>query len=101
MSFDELELEAIIQEVLEECGEFENLDDEELYELIEKIKEFNRIVCKFECDFDLEQGRYYIDAKSMLGILSLDLSAVLQRHFTTSEDEAASILDAIKDFIEE
>ena len=39
MSFDELELEAIIQEVLEECGEFENLDDEELYELIEKIKE--------------------------------------------------------------
>ena len=29
MSFDELELEAIIQEVLEECGEFENLDDEQ------------------------------------------------------------------------
>lgn len=68
---------------------------------IEKIKEFNRIVCKFECDFDLEQGRYYIDAKSMLGILSLDLSAVLQLHFTTSEYEAASILNAIKDFIEE
>lgn len=68
---------------------------------IEKIKEFNRIVCRFECDFDLEQGRYYIDAKSMLGILSLDLSAVLQLHFTTSEEEVKTILEAIKDYIEE
>lgn len=58
---------------------------------IEKIKEFNRIVCRFECDFDLEQGRYYIDAKSMLGILSLDLSAVLQLHFTTSEDRKSVV----------
>lgn len=68
---------------------------------IEKIKEFNRIVCRFECDFDLEQGRYYIDAKSMLGILSLDLSAVLQLHFTTSEEQVKTILEAIKDYIEE
>ncbi len=39
MSYDELELEAMIQEVLEDCGDFENLDNEELFELIEKIKE--------------------------------------------------------------
>ncbi len=42
MSYDELELEAMIQEVLEDCGDFENLDDEELFELIEKIKELTK-----------------------------------------------------------
>ncbi|ANE32452.1 hypothetical protein [Campylobacter hyointestinalis] len=40
MTYDELELEAMIQEVLEEFGDFENLDDEELYELIENTKNF-------------------------------------------------------------
>ena len=40
MSFDELELEAIIQENLENCKDFDNLDDEELYELVERVREF-------------------------------------------------------------
>ncbi len=40
MSYDEMELEAKMQEILEDCGEFENLDDEELYELIEEIKSY-------------------------------------------------------------
>ena len=40
MSYDELELEAIIQENLETCKDFDNLDDEELYELVEKVHEF-------------------------------------------------------------
>lgn len=68
---------------------------------IEKIKEFNRKICKFECDFDLEQGRYYIDAKSMLGILSLDLSSPLQLHFTTTSEEEKTILEVIKEYIVE
>ena len=66
---------------------------------IEKIKIFNRTVCKFDCDFDLEQGRYYIDAKSMLGIMSLDLSAPLELHFSSSDEEEAKVLEAIKDFV--
>lgn len=70
-----------------------------LLDSIEKIKVFNRTVCKFDCDFDLEQGRYYIDAKSMLGIMSLDLSSELELHFSSSEEEEAAILEAIKDFI--
>lgn len=66
---------------------------------IEKIKIFNRTVCKFDCDFDLEQGRYYIDAKSMLGIMSLDLSSPLELHYSSTEEEEEEILEAIKDFI--
>lgn len=66
---------------------------------IDKIKVFNRTVCKFDCDFDLEQGRYYIDAKSMLGIMSLDLSAALLLHFSASEEEEKEIMEAIKEFL--
>ncbi len=66
---------------------------------IDKIKTFNRTVCKFNGDFDLEQGRYYIDAKSMLGIMSLDLSSALLLHFSASEEEEEKILEAIKEFI--
>lgn len=40
MSFDELELEAIIQENLENCKDFDNLDDEELYQLVECVREY-------------------------------------------------------------
>ncbi len=66
---------------------------------IEKIKIFNTTVCKFDCDFDLEQGTYHVDAKSMLGIMSLDLSSALELHFSSTEEEEAAILEAIKDFL--
>lgn len=41
---------------------------------IEKVKSFVNIICKFDYDFDLVSGRYIIDAKSIMGIFSLDLS---------------------------
>lgn len=40
LSYDEIELEAIIQESLESCENFDNLDDEELYELVEKVRTY-------------------------------------------------------------
>ena len=40
MSYDELELEALIQENLENCKDFDNLDDEELYALVESVREY-------------------------------------------------------------
>ena len=40
MSYDELELEALIQENLENCKDFDNLDDEELYTLVENVREY-------------------------------------------------------------
>ncbi|MBR6231277.1 MAG: HPr family phosphocarrier protein [Lachnospiraceae bacterium] len=41
---------------------------------IDKVKSFVNILAKFDCDFDLISGRYLIDAKSIMGIFSLDLS---------------------------
>ena len=41
---------------------------------IDKVKSFVNILAKFDCDFDLISGRYIIDAKSIMGIFSLDIS---------------------------
>ena len=40
-----------------------------------KIKKFSSDVVKFESDIDLVKGRYIIDAKSTIGIFTLDLSS--------------------------
>ena len=41
---------------------------------IDKVKSFVNSISKFDFDFDLISGRYVIDAKSIMGIFSLDLS---------------------------
>ncbi len=41
---------------------------------IDKVKAFVNDVQNFSTDFDLVSGRYVIDAKSIMGIFSLDLS---------------------------
>ena len=41
---------------------------------IDKVKAFVNDITKFDTDFDLVSGRYVIDAKSIMGIFSLDLS---------------------------
>ena len=41
---------------------------------IDKVKAFVNEISKFDCDFDLVSGRYVIDAKSIMGIFSLDFS---------------------------
>ena len=41
---------------------------------IDKVKAFVNEVTKFDAEFDLVSGRYVIDAKSIMGIFSLDLS---------------------------
>ncbi len=41
---------------------------------INDVKNFVNIVSKYDCDIDLTSGRYVVDAKSIMGIFSLDLS---------------------------
>lgn len=68
---------------------------------IDRIKRFNGLVSKFPCDFDLEQGRYYIDAKSMMGLLSLDLNAPIALHFKANDEEEKMIMSSLGDFVVE
>ena len=41
---------------------------------IDKVKSFVNTVTAFDAEFDLISGRFVIDAKSIMGIFSLDLS---------------------------
>ncbi|MCR5628047.1 MULTISPECIES: HPr family phosphocarrier protein [Eubacterium] len=67
---------------------------------IDKVKAFVNEVTKFDTDFDLVSGRYVIDAKSIMGIFSLDLSKPIDLNIH-SEDNIETILEAIKPFIAE
>ena len=61
---------------------------------VEKAKGLNGILRKLEGDFDLVQGRATIDAKSFLGILSMDLSQTVKLiiHDSDSIDTGRQIL---------
>ena len=49
-------------------------------------------------DFDLVSGRYVIDAKSIMGIFSLDLSKPIDLNIH-SEDDVNAILDVLKPYL--
>ncbi len=48
-----------------------------LLDSVEKVKKFVDIAATFPCDLDLKSGRYTVDAKSIMGIFSLDLKKPL------------------------
>ena len=45
-----------------------------LLDTIDKIADFIKVVSKIEYDVDLVKGRYTVDAKSVVGVFTLDLS---------------------------
>lgn len=55
---------------------------------IGKVKSFVNTISQFEYDFDLISGRYVIDAKSIMGIFSLDLSKPIDLNIH-AENEAS------------
>lgn len=67
---------------------------------IDKVKAFVNDVTKFDSDFDLVSGRYVIDAKSIMGIFSLDLSKVIDLNIH-SEETMERILTTLKPYIVE
>jgi phosphotransferase system HPr-like phosphotransfer protein len=64
---------------------------------IEKVREFVDTISKFKADFDITSGTKDIDAKSILGFLTLDLSKPMNLTIHDS-DETDQILEAIKPF---
>ena len=64
---------------------------------IDKVKSFVNLISTFEGDFDLASDRYVVDAKSIMGIFSLDLSKNLRLDIY-SDTDAAAISDKLKDF---
>lgn len=58
---------------------------------VDDVKSFVNVINKFNYDFDLISGRYVIDAKSIMGIFSLDLTRPIDLNIHTEEDVSAVV----------
>jgi len=65
--------------------------------LAESVKQFVNIVNRYSFDMDLRTGRHVVDAKSILGIFSLDLSKPITLDVYT--DDVGDIAEAIEQFL--
>ena len=66
---------------------------------IGKVKSFVNAISQFEFDFDLISGRYVIDAKSIMGIFSLDLSKPIALNIYADEKDIDEILTALEPYL--
>ncbi len=66
---------------------------------IDKVKSFVKDISQFDEDLDLISGRYVIDAKSLLGIFSLDLSKPIDLNIHAEDAAADAIVEALSAYL--
>lgn len=64
---------------------------------IDEVKKFVGIVAKYEFDVDIISDKYSVNAKSVMGIFSIDLSneLVMKAHTNDEETVKADLTDYI------
>ena len=65
-------------------------------QMASSVKDFVNIVQKYAFEIDLRCDRYVVDAKSILGIFSLDLSKPI--NVEIHSDDCAELLEELKQF---
>ena len=65
---------------------------------VDDADRFNKKCNKFDCDMDLQRGKYYVNAKSLMGIFSLDLKQELILNAYT--DDVAAVEREFAEFIQ-
>ena len=70
-----------------------------LLDSIETVKKFVSITTKFESEFDLVSGRYVIDAKSIMGIFSIDLSKPIILRIYEEGEKAENVIKALEEYV--
>ena len=69
-----------------------------LLESINDVKEFVNTVARYDFEVDLVSGRYAVDAKSIMGIFSLDLSKPIQMNIHAND--CSEFLAALDKFVQ-
>ena len=64
---------------------------------IEAVRDFVEIVRKYDSEIDLSSGRYVVDAKSIMGIFSLDLMNPIT--LTVHCDNCDDIMESLQSYI--
>jgi len=67
-----------------------------LLKSINDVKDFVNIVNKYDFDVDLTSGRYVVDAKSIMGIFSLDLSKPIK--VETHTEDSSKFYEEVRSF---
>ena len=90
---------------MEETNQFKAIDSRFVYisiSSIEAIKEFVSTVTNFACDVTLCSGRYIVDAKSIMGVFSLDVTKPIKLLLEVGRndvDDRDALCEAIEKFI--
>ncbi|WP_342756025.1 HPr family phosphocarrier protein [Kineothrix sedimenti] len=66
---------------------------------IEEVKKFVSIMAQFNGYFDLISGKYIVDAKSVMGIFSMDLSRTLELRILETNEQESAIRCALEHYI--
>ena len=64
---------------------------------IESVQDFVESVCDFKDDISLSSGKYIVDAKSIMGIFSLDLRMPIKMNIDS--DDCEHVLKAVEKYI--
>ena len=64
---------------------------------ISDAKKFVSLVSRYDYDIDLISGRYVVDAKSIMGIFSMDISKPIT--MVAQTDNADALMEDISEFI--
>lgn len=62
---------------------------------IDDVKQFVQTLTMFDGDFELVSGKYIVDAKSILGLFSVDLSKPVMLRIDVEKTEMEEVLKAI------
>ena len=63
---------------------------------IQDVRNFVEIVCMSDIEIDLSSGRYVVDAKSIMGIFSLDLAKPIK--LVVNDPSCENLLEQLKEF---
>ncbi len=66
---------------------------------INDVKQFVNAACEQSSDIDIIAGRYIIDAKSIMGIFSVDLAKPIRVEVHGTEEDGKAFYERIKQFV--
>ena len=66
---------------------------------LEDVKSFSRLANQHDCEIDVCTGRYVVNAKSIMGLFSLDLAKPIKMEVYS--DDCPAFLEEVKPFLAE
>lgn len=70
-----------------------------LIDSIDKVKRFTNIINKGAVSADVTSGRYVVDASSIMGILSLNVSKPVELRIHSQDERATNLVEELGEFI--